>query len=158
MLRKPKWIKPSSVKTYDDAIRYLRMIEEGKRRAEKSTYEAILTQVFQKYIRLQGDCVLRNIPKGWTCNGDITAGHVISRSVKEFKWSVKNCYPQCKSCNQMHQYYPFVFEDWAKQKLGQEFEEMKEKVKRHEYFDLPQDEIISQIQKWLTLINTETNG
>ena len=35
MLKKPKWIKPSSIKNYDIAIRVLREIEKGKRRAEK---------------------------------------------------------------------------------------------------------------------------
>ncbi len=149
---KPKWIKPSSVKTYDDAIHFLRMIKEGKRRAEKSCYEAILTQVFQKYIRSKGDCVLRNVPKRWTCNGEMTAGHVISRAVKEFKWDERNCFPTCKTCNKMHNYYPFIYEDWAKEKLGQEFEDMKEKARRHEFYDLPQDEIISRIEKCLSLI------
>lgn len=146
---KPKWTKASTVKTFDDAIRTLRLVKEGKRRAEKSTYEAILTQVFQKYIRSHGDCVLRDVPKRWNCNGEITAGHVISRSVKEYKWDERNCYPQCASCNNMHQYYPFIFEDWAKQKLGQEFEDMKEKSKRFEFYDLDLDEIKSRIEKYL---------
>lgn len=159
MLKKPKWIKPSSIKTYIDALRALKMIKEGKKRAEKTAYEAILTQVFQKWVRTQGDCVLRNIPKSWTCSDAITAGHVFSRAIKELKWDTRNCYPQCDACNNMHQYYPFVFEDWCKQKLGdQEYESMKEVARKREYFEIPFDEVINRINLWLSLLPTVTSG
>lgn len=159
MLKKPKWIKPSSVKSYDDAIHFLRMIKEGKRRAEKSTYEAIYTQLFQKVIRSQGDCVLRNVDKSWKCNGEITAGHVFSRSVKQYKWDTRNCYPQCKSCNQMHQFYPSVYQDWLKEKIGvEEYEKMKEIVRMRPFYDIPYDEVISQIDLCLSLIQRDKSG
>jgi hypothetical protein len=149
---KPKWIKPSRIKTYDNALSALKMIDSGKRRAEKSTYEAILTQVFQKYIRSKGDCVLRQTAKRWTCSSDITAGHVISRAVKEFKWDERNCYPQCSACNKMHNYYPFVFEDWCKSQIGDEFDKMKEKARRYEFFDLDLEIIKKRIHDLLIQI------
>lgn len=159
MLKKPKWIKPSSVKSYDDALRSLRLISEGKRRAEKSAYEAILTQVFQKMVRISGDCVLRNVPKSWKCSDNITAGHVFSRAVKQYKWSLLNCYTQCESCNNMHQYYPSVYQDWLKNKIGvEEYEKMKEIVRMRPFYDLPLDEVINRINECLTSINQDRNG
>ena len=155
MLKKPKWIRSSSVKTYDDAIHFLRMIKEGKRRAEKSAYEAILTQVFQKMVRISGDCVLRNVPKSWKCSDNITAGHVFSRAVKQYKWSEINCYPQCSSCNNMHQYYPFIYEDWLLDRIGKdEFEKMKAIVRMRPFFDLPLDEIIKKIEMYINFIQS----
>lgn len=159
MLKKPKWIKPSSVKSYDDAIHYLKMIDQGKRRAEKSAYEAILTQLFQKMVRISGDCVLRNVPKSWNCSNDITAGHVFSRAIKQYKWSLVNCYPQCSSCNNMHQYYPFIFQDWLKNKIGvEEYEKMKEVVRTRPFYDMPFDEVISRINECLLSLQAERNG
>lgn len=159
MLKKPKWIKPSSVKSYDDAIRYLRMIKEGKRRAEKSAYEAILTQLFQKVVRSSGDCVLRKVPKSWSCGGDITAGHVFSRAVKQYKWDFRNCYPQCASCNNMHQYYPSVYQDWLKEKIGvKEYEKMKEVVRMRPFYEMPYDEVINRINECLSLLQMEKSG
>ena len=156
---KPKWIKPSSIKSYDMAIRALRQIEKGKRRAEKTAYEAILTQLFQKYIRSKGDCVLRNVPKSWSCSNDITAGHVFSRAVKQYKWSELNCYSQCSSCNNMHQYYPFIYQDWLKSKIGiEEYEKMKEVVRMRPFYDMPFDEVISRINQCLLLLQTERSG
>ena len=156
---KPKWIKPSSIKTYDDAIRALKNIEQGKRRAEKSAYEAILTQVFQKWVRSQGDCVLRNVPKSWSCSHDITAGHVFSRAVKQYKWEKINCYPSCSACNKMHNYYPHIYQDWLKNKIGvEEYEKMKEVVRMRPFFELSFEEIINRINLWLSLIHTGTNG
>lgn len=152
-LLKPQWVTAGQIKTYDDAVRALKRIDEGQRRAEKSAYEAILTQVFQKWVRIQGDCVLRNTPKSWRCGGDITAGHVFARAVKQYKWSEVNCYPQCSSCNNMHQYYPFIYEDWLLDKIGKdEFEKMKAIVRMRPFFDLPLDEVQDKIFYYLEKI------
>lgn len=159
MLKKPKWIKPSSIRTFDDALKYLKKIEKGEGRAEQTTYEAILTQIFQRWVRLSGDCVLRNVPKSWGCGGDITAGHVFSRSIKQLKWDTRNCHPQCSSCNNMHQYYPFIYEDWLKDKLGvEEYEKLKEIARKKEYWLIPYDEVINKINTWLSLLPTEKSG
>lgn len=147
-IKKLKSIKASSIKTYDDAVRNLRYIKEEKRRADQTVYEAILTQLFQKKIRDKGECVLANIPKRWSCRGEITAGHVFSRNIKELKWDERNCYPQCKSCNYNHQYYPFIYHDWLKQKLGAEYETLRTIATFRRAFIITFDEVLALIEKY----------
>ncbi len=154
-LLKPKWIRSGQIKTYDHAVTALKRLGNGSIRAEKSAYEAILTQVFQKWIRMQGDCVLRNTSKSWKCNGRITAGHVFARAIKQLKWNEKNCYPQCEACNMMHQYYPFIYEDWLLQEIGViEYEEMKSIARKRPYFDMPLSEIIEKIDMYTNFIQS----
>lgn len=148
-MKKPKSLKASSIKTYDTAVTALRLIKEGKRRADQTTYEAILTQLFQKKIRSSGDCVLRHVEKSWGCSDNITAGHVFSRAIRELKWDERNCYPQCEACNKMHQYYPFVFQDWLKQKIGlEEYESLKIIARFRKAFIISFDEILKLIEKY----------
>lgn len=159
MLKKLKTIKSSSIRDYDTAIRSLKSINENKKRGEKSTYEQILTQIFQKWVRIQGDCVLRNIQKPWRCSEDITAGHIFSRSIKQLRWDPDNCYPQCSACNKNHQYYPSIYHDWLKEKIGiKKYEGMKKIERQRPFFDLPLDEVITKIYLWYSLIQTENNG
>lgn len=148
-MKKPKSIKASSIKTYDLAITALRLINEGKRRGDQAVYEAILTQLFQKSIRSSGDCVLRNVEKSWGCGGNITAGHVFSRAIKELRWDERNCYPQCEACNKMHNYYPFVYQDWLKEKIGiAEYESLKIIARFRKAFIITFDEVLELIEKY----------
>lgn len=146
---KAKFIRPSQITTYDKAKKALEMISEGKRRIEQSGYEAILTQLFQKYIRIQGDCVLRNVKKPWRDGGDISAGHVFSRKVKELKWDERNCYPQCMSCNSMHRTYPTIYHDWARTKLGDvEYNKIKEIATSKQVFIISYEDVMNLIKKY----------
>lgn len=146
---KPRWIRPGQVKSYDDAIRYLRMIDEGKRRAEQSAYEAILTQLFQYRVRTSGDCVLRNTQKPWSDGGLTTAGHVFTRAVKELKWDERNTYPQCQACNKMHGHYPFIFHDWCRAHIGEiEYDKLKTIARFGEVFIISFEDVMKLIEKY----------
>lgn len=152
-MKKPPRIKSSTIKSYETAMIKLNLLRKGERVGDQSVYEAILTQIFQKYIRSKGDCVLAWEQKPWKCGGMVQAGHVFSRSVKELLWDERNCHAQCAACNSLHRVHPIIFHDWCKEKIGvEEYEKMKKIAGAKQAFLIPLDEVIKKIEKYEMLL------
>lgn len=150
-----KSVRSSTIKSYDSAIKKLKLLRSGDYRGDQKVYEAILTQIFQKYIRSKGDCVLASERKPWTCGGMVTAGHVFSRSVKELLWDEQNCYPQCAACNSLHRVHPIIFHDWCKEKLGElEYNRLKRISSAKQAFLIPLDKVMEMIETYEILLKS----
>lgn len=50
----------------------------------------------------------------------IQVGHFVSRAIKEFRWDLKNCHPQCTKCNQMHEVRPHTYTKFMLERYGKE--------------------------------------
>lgn len=47
-----------------------------------------------------------------------TCGHVIGRQNYSLRWSLDNCFCQCKGHNLQHKWYPHIYFNWYIQKFG----------------------------------------
>ena len=73
-----------------------------------------LDDVFAEYIRLR-------YPKCVICGKEPSqCGHVITRSAYSIRWDERNAFGQCRGCNMVHEYRPYIYYDWYINNFGAE--------------------------------------
>ena len=88
----------------------------------KKTSRKTLVRNLDKYLSLyirQRDkyCVVCGTPN------DLTNGHLFSRVAYSTRWDFEvggNCAAQCRSCNLKHEYDPYPYTEWYRNKFGQD--------------------------------------
>lgn len=84
-------------------------------KSPRKTAVAKLDRVFSLYIRARdGACVQCGTTAQLTC------GHVFSRVAFSTRWDEENAYGQCASHNMRHEFDPYPFLEYARERLGQQ--------------------------------------
>lgn len=86
-----------------------------KKKSERTKLVEECDRLFSLIIRGRDDntCV--------TCGSkeQPTNGHLWSRTAYSTRWDYENCWCQCWGCNLKHEYDPYNFQEFVRDKLGQ---------------------------------------
>src|SRR3989337_2604270 len=72
-----------------------------------------LDRKMSEYVRLRDKkCVI--------CGkkGGLQGGHLITRGAYSVRWSEANVFAQCRGCNLLHEYRPYIFQNWYNKTFG----------------------------------------
>jgi len=84
-----------------------------KKKPTRKTLVRAADSYFSKYIRLRDKrCVVCGTTENLTC------GHLFSRVSYSLRWSEKQCFAQCASCNLRHEHDPYPFTRWFISRYG----------------------------------------
>lgn len=87
-----------------------------KQKTDRQKIIAKLDSEVSEYIRERdGQCVICGKKEG------LTNGHLFSRGHYSLRWDVRpdgNCHCQCCGCNMSHEFDPYPFQKWYRDKFG----------------------------------------
>ena len=109
-----------------------------------------LDKAVSEYIRNRDEyCVVCGSPK------NLTNGHLFSRIAYSTRWDVSadgNNHCQCLSCNFKHEFDPYPFSEWYRQKFGEEkYHELHRRyktVRKFKNYEL--EELLDEIKSHLS--------
>lgn len=93
-----------------------RGIRKVSQRHMTTKLDDLVRQIFRK--KWQPVCYICGAEGEWGKDG-IQVGHYISRKVFNLRWDFHNLYPNCPTCNSLHEYYAEPFRKAILNKEGQ---------------------------------------